>query len=190
MVATNVACALARRTQQETLLIDGDLRRPTVNRLFGLGKRSGLSDWLQGNCDASGSIYHLEEAGLFVLPAGNIAPNPLELLQAGRLSVLMEQLASWFEWIVIDSPPVLPLADTSIWMRIADGILLVTRQGQTQKDQLKRGVEAIDQKKLLGAVLNSAATTGRNYYYGHYASAAAGTSGSRASVVRPTQRRR
>lgn len=173
MVAANVACALARRTQQKTLLIDGDLRRPTVAKLFGLGKIAGIADWLQGECGAAQSIYSLEETGLWLLPAGNVPRNPLELMQAGRLSALMEQLTSWFDWIVIDSPPVLPLADTSIWMRQADGILLVARQGATEKDQLKRGVEAIDQKKLIGAVLNSSISAARSNYYYQYTQAPA-----------------
>jgi len=174
-VAANLACALAQRTHQKTVLVDGDLRRPTVDRLLGLGRISGLSDWLLGDCGASSSIYHLNEAGLFILPAGNVPRNPLELMQTAKLSFVMEQLSRWFDWIVIDSPPVLPLADTSIWMRIADGILLVTRKGRTQKDQLKRGLEAIDQKKLMGTVLNSATTTASNYYYSQYAGVAAST---------------
>jgi capsular exopolysaccharide synthesis family protein len=168
MVAANIACALARRTQQKTLLIDGDLRRPTLAKLFGLGRMHGIADWLQGECGPAESIYNLEETGVCILPAGNVPRNPLELMQSGRLSVLMEQLTDWFDWIVIDSPPVLPLADTSIWMRQADGIFLVARQGATEKDQLKRGLEAIDRKKLLGALLNSASSTDNNYYYSHY----------------------
>lgn len=168
MVAANLACALARRTQQKTLLIDGDLRRPTVAKLFGLGKLPGIGDWLQGERGPKDSIYNLEETGLWVLPAGNVPRNPLELMQSGRLSILMEQLTSWFDWIVIDSPPVLPLADTSIWMRLADGVLLVARQGGTQKKQLKRGLEAIDQKKLLGAILNAAESVEASDYYGRY----------------------
>jgi capsular exopolysaccharide synthesis family protein len=167
MVAANLASALALQTQK-TLLIDGDLRRPTVDRLFGLGKLSGLSDWLQGDCGASSSVYHLEEAGLFVLPAGNVPRNPLELMQAGRLSLLMEQLASWFEWIVIDSPPVLPLADTSVWSRVVDGTLLVTRQGRTRKRQLKRGLEMLDASSILGIVINDYNTLTQNDYYRHY----------------------
>lgn len=166
-VAANLACALARRTQQKTLLLDGDLRRPTVAKLFGLGKLPGIADWLQGECGAAQSIYNLEETGLWVLPAGNVPRNPLEMMQSGRLSVLLDQLTGWFDWIVIDSPPVLPLADTSIWMRQADGILLVTRQGATEKDQLKRGLEAVDQKKLLGAVLNSSENVSSSNYYYH-----------------------
>ncbi|MCU1301817.1 MAG: hypothetical protein JWQ87_2101 [Candidatus Sulfotelmatobacter sp.] len=168
MVSANLACALAQRTTQKTLLMDGDLRRPSVAKLFGLGKIPGLTEWLKGDRGPMTSIYHLEEAGLWVLPAGDSPRNPLELMQSGRLSSLMEQLTTWFDWVVIDSPPVLPLADTSIWMRLADGILLVTRQGSTEKKQLQRGLEAIDQKKLLGALLNSSESTTNNYYYNEY----------------------
>jgi len=78
----------------------------------------------------------------------------------------MEQCAASFDWIVIDSPPVLPLADTSVWSRLADGVLLVTRQGVTQKQQLQKGLEALDQKKLLGALVNgSIASAYSGYYY-------------------------
>ena len=168
LVAANLACALTQRSNQKTLLIDGDLRRPSVAKLFGLGKLPGMADWLQGEQGPMTSIYHLEEPGIWVLPAGNAPRNHLELMQSGRLSRLIEQLTGWFDWIVIDSPPVLPLADTSILMRQADGILLVTRQGVTEKDQLKRGLEAIDQKKLLGALLNSSESMANNYYYNEY----------------------
>jgi capsular exopolysaccharide synthesis family protein len=165
MTAANLACALARRTQQKTLLIDGDLRRPSVARLFGLGKIPGISEWLQGERGPMTSIYYLEDAGFWVLPAGDIPRNPLELIQSGRLSTFMDQLATWFDWIVIDTPPVLPLADTSIWMRLADGVLLVTRQGKTERDQLKRGLEAIDPSKLLSAILNCSSSASRSEYY-------------------------
>ena len=94
-------------------------------------------------------------------------------MQSGKLSALIEQLEAWFDWIVIDSPPVLPLADTSVWARIADGILLVTREGTTEKQQLKRGLQALEQSKLLGAVLNSATDTHHNDYYQRYRQAAA-----------------
>jgi capsular exopolysaccharide synthesis family protein len=168
MIAANLACALARRTQQRTLLMDGDLRRPSVAKLFGLGKIAGITEWLQGEGSANTSIYQVEDTGLWVLPAGNIPRNPLEIMQSSRLSALMEQLTGWFDWIVIDSPPVLPLADTSIWMRVADSVLLVTRQGATEEKQLKRGLEAIDQKKLLGAIVNSSTNTPNSDYYSRY----------------------
>ena len=77
----------------------------------------------------------------------------------------MDRLSGWFDWIVIDAPPVLPLADTSVWTRLADGILLVTRQGTTEKRQLLRGLEALEPQKLIGAVLNSSKNQPHSDYY-------------------------
>jgi capsular exopolysaccharide synthesis family protein len=168
MVAANLACTLASRRQQKTLLIDGDLRRPTLQRQFGLGKIPGLSEYLQGVVTSTLPVYRLEALGIWIMPAGTAPDNPLELMQCGRLSPLMERLATWFDWIVIDSPPILPLADTSVWSRLADGILLVTRQGKTDKQQLKRGLEAIEPSKLLGALLNSSSSAAHNDYYQRY----------------------
>ncbi len=165
MVAANLACTLARRTQQRTLLLEGDLRRPSLSQMFGLERIPGVSEWLQGGRSLMTSIYYLEDPGLWILPAGSTPKNPLELLQSGKLSALMDQLTAWFDWIIIDSPPVLPLADTSVWMRVADGILLVARQGTTEKRQLQRGLEALEPKKLIGALLNGSKSATRSDYY-------------------------
>ena len=167
-VAANLACTLARRARQRTLLLDGDLRRPSLSNIFGLGKLPGICEWLQGDSGPAESIYHLEEAGLWILPAGSTPRNALELMQSGRLSAMMDQLTAWFDWIVIDTPPVLPLADTSVWMRLADGVVLVTRQGTSEKRQLQRGIEAIERSKLIGALLNCSANASHNDYYYHY----------------------
>ena len=80
----------------------------------------------------------------------------------------MEQLAGWFDWVIIDSPPVLPLADTSVWARLADGILLVTREGTTKRRQLQNGLQALEESKLLGAIVNSSASTDHTSYYYRY----------------------
>ena len=173
-IAANLACTLARRKQQKTLLLEGDLRRPNIANQFGIGKHPGLCEWLGGQTESI-NIYKLESLGLWVLPAGATPQNPLELMQSGKLSLLMEQLESWFDWIVIDSPPVLPLADTSLWSRLADGILLVTRKGTTEKQQLKRGLEAIEKSKLLGALVNSSANVAHSDYYERYSTTAADT---------------
>jgi capsular exopolysaccharide synthesis family protein len=167
-VAANLACTLAGRQKQRILLLDGDLRRPTLQRQFGLGRIQGLSEYLRNITDISAAIYRLEALGIWILPTGNVPENPLELMQSGKLSHLMDQLTAWFDWIVIDSPPILPLADTSVWTRVADGILLVTRQGTTDKEQLRRGLEAIEKSKLLGAVLNSSTSAAHNDYYQRY----------------------
>ena len=166
-VAANLACTLARRKPQKTLLLEGDLRRPNIAAQFGLGKLPGLCEWLSGETPTI-NIYRLEGLGVWLLPAGSAPQNPLELMQSGKLSILMEQLEAWFDWIVIDSPPVLPLADTSLWSRLADGILLVTRKGTTEKQQLQRGLEAIEKSKLLGALVNSSSNASHSDYYQRY----------------------
>jgi capsular exopolysaccharide synthesis family protein len=165
LVAANLACTLALRTQQRTLVLEGDLRRPSLSRMFGLGRNPGLSEWLHGEGSLTTSIYRLEDANLWILPSGSTPSNALELLQSGKLSTLMDQLTILFDWIIIDSPPVLPLADTSVWMRLADGILLTTRQGTTDKRRLQRGLEAVESKKLLGALVNSSKNASTSDYY-------------------------
>jgi capsular exopolysaccharide synthesis family protein len=166
-VAANLACTLGRRKPQKTLLLEGDLRRPNIAAQFGLSNLPGLCEWLSGETQTI-NIYRLEGLGVWLLPAGTTPQNPLELMQSGRLAALMEQLEGWFDWIVIDSPPVLPLADTSLWSRLADGILLVTRKGTTQKQQLQRGLEAIEKSKLLGALMNSSSNASHSDYYQRY----------------------
>jgi capsular exopolysaccharide synthesis family protein len=166
-VAANLACTLARRRPHKTLLIEGDLRRPTVSQRFGLGPVPGLCEWLRGET-ASKNIYRLEGLGLWILPAGSAPENPLELMQSGKLSQLMTDLTASFDWIVIDSPPILPLADTSIWSRMADGILLVTRKSITEKSQLRRGIEALERGKLLGALVNGSTDAAHSDYYQRY----------------------
>jgi Mrp family chromosome partitioning ATPase len=98
--------------------------------------------------------------------------SPLELMQSKKLGTLMDQLSLLFDWIIVDSPPILPLADASVWTRIVDGILLVTRRGTTKKKQLERALQALGPDKLVGAVLNcSQASAYSSYYY--YKTAAA-----------------
>lgn len=176
LVSANLSCALAAGTRQKVLLVGGDIRRPSLERVFALDTGSGLCELLEGNQNLASSIYQIKEAGIWVLPAGRIKGNALEILQSNKLPVLMDQLVSLFDWVVIDSPPILPLADTSVWARLADGILLVARPGVTKKRLLQKGLEAIDKTKLVGALLNSykSVEEGSYYYYG----TASGTSGS------------
>ncbi|MGA2570376.1 MAG: CpsD/CapB family tyrosine-protein kinase [Terracidiphilus sp.] len=165
-IAANLACALAYTPEERILLVEGDLRRPSLTQMFGLTKTRGISESIKEENGLETSVYRLEGAGLWILPAGSTSRNPLELLQSQQLPVIMDKLAAQFDWIVIDSPPALPLADTSVWMRLADGILLVTRQGTTEKQQLQKGMDAIDPQKLLGVLMNGTmASTYSGYYY-------------------------
>lgn len=168
MVTANLSCTLALKTTEKVLVMEGDLRRPSLLQMFGVKKKPGLTEWLESECDLATIVYHLPDLNIWILPAGSAPSNALELLQSTRLSTLMQQLTQMFDWIVIDSPPILPLADTSVWMRLADGIILVTRQGTTEKRKLQRGVEAIEPEKLIGALINSSSNLVNNGYYSYY----------------------
>lgn len=154
VISANLACTLALKGEQKVLLLEGDLRRPTLMRLFGLDGNPGLVECFQDGRRLVTCIYQLKGQGIWILPAGHVTNNAMNVLQSEWLSPVMDQLNDWFDWIIIDSPPVLPLADTSVWTRLADGIILVMRQGVTEKRELKVGIEAIDRQKLIGAVLN------------------------------------
>ena len=138
--AANLACALASGGGQRTLLLEGDLRRPSLSQSFGLATGPGISQYLQGGIGLRDAVYRLEGPGIWFLPAGSAPKNPLEIIQSPKLPLLLEQLAEWFDWIIVDSPPVLPLADTSIWARLVDGILLVARRGTTERRKHRRRI--------------------------------------------------
>jgi capsular exopolysaccharide synthesis family protein len=176
VVSANLSCALAAGTRQKVLLVGGDIRRPSLDRVFGVQTGPGLCELLEGGQNLASCIYQVKETGIWLLPSGTIKGNALEILQSNKLPVLMDQLVALFDWVVIDSPPILPLADTSVWARLADGILLVARPGVTKKRLLQKGLEAIDKDKMVGALLNSykSVEEGSYYYYG----TASGTNGS------------
>ncbi len=167
LVSANLAGVLAQR-KHSVLLIDGDLRRPVLSQQFGLGTMAGLSEWLMGGTTALSNIYKLEGPGFWLMPAGNPSGNPLELMQSGRLSLLMNQLAGLFDWIIIDSPPLLPLADTTVWARVTEGTLLVAREGKTERTQLMQGLDLIKKSDLLGVVLNGCTQSDNKNYYQRY----------------------
>jgi capsular exopolysaccharide synthesis family protein len=166
-VSANLAGVLARR-KQSVLLIEGDLRRPGLAQQFGLGRLAGLGEWLQSDRQRVTNLYRLEGPDFWFMPAGNPPENPLELLQSGRLSGLMAQLSDLFDWIIVDSPPLLPLADTTVWARVTDGTLLVAREGKSERKQLQRGLEVLKKSDLLGIVLNGCAHPDHKSYYQRY----------------------
>lgn len=171
LVAVNLAGVLARR-KERVLLIDGDLRRPVLAHYFGLETLAGLAEWLQSGTQTPTNIYHLAGPGFWIMPGGHPPTNPLELMQGGRLSTLIQQIADSFDWIIVDSPPLLPLADTTVLARLTDGTLLVTREGTTQKASLQRGLEMIKKSDLLGVVLNGCSDTDHEDYYHRYSAPA------------------
>jgi len=169
LIAANLALNQARSKVLKTLLLDGDLRRPALAKRFGVGDLlPGLSECLRGERQISEVVYRLDGSGLWLLPAGMAPENPLELMQSGRLPEFLDQLASFFDWIIIDTPPLFPLADTTFWMKVSDGALLVVREEVSEKKLLQRAVEKLDRSQLLGVVVNSCNDGEHKYYYSRY----------------------
>jgi capsular exopolysaccharide synthesis family protein len=170
LIAANLALNQSRSRVLKTLLVDGDFRRPTIAKRFGVGTLlPGLSECLRGERNLSEVVYKLEGTGLCILPAGMAPENPLELMQSGRLPEYLDQLGTVFDWIIIDTPPLFPLADTTFWMKMSDGVLMVVREGVTERKLLQRAVDTLDRATLLGIVVNSCSTGGEHkYYYSRY----------------------
>jgi capsular exopolysaccharide synthesis family protein len=175
LISANLALNQSRSKILNTVLIDGDLRRPELGSRFGFSRSlPGLSEVLRGERQLSDVVYKIEGSGLWFIPAGVTPENPIEIMQSGRLTQLIEQLEAMFDWIIIDTPPVRPLADTPLWMKMADGVLLVTREGVCEKKQLERAIEVIEPSTMLGVVVNSCSSNEQKYYYSRYAPAANG----------------
>jgi capsular exopolysaccharide synthesis family protein len=169
LVAANLALNQSRSKVLKTLLLDGDLRRPTLASRFGFDRSlPGLSECLRGERQLSEVVYKLDGSGLWLLPAGRAPENPLDLMQSGRLPELLARLEEFFDWIVIDTPPVVPVADTTFWMKLADGVLLVIREGVSEKKEVQRALDSFDRAALLGVVVNSCSRTEHTYYYSRY----------------------
>jgi len=172
MVAANLALNQSRSKVLKTLLVDGDLRRPTVASRFGCERSlPGLSECLRGEQQLADVVYKLKGSGLWFLPAGSAPENPLELMQSGRLPQLLDRLSEFFDWIIIDTPPVVPVADTTFWMKLADGVLIVIREGVSEKKVVERALDAFDRTTLLGVVVNSCSRSEHNNYYSRYGQA-------------------
>jgi capsular exopolysaccharide synthesis family protein len=176
LVAANLALNQSRSKVLKTLLVDGDLRRPTVASRFGFDRSlPGLSECLRGERQLSEVVYKLNGSGLWFLPAGRAPENPLDLMQSGRLPELLDQLGKFFVWIVIDTPPVVPVADTTFWMKLADGVLVVIREGVSEKKVIERALDSFDHAALLGVVVNSCSRSDHTDYYSRYGQATIGT---------------
>jgi len=168
-VAANLAVTLAKYSASRTLLVEGDLHRPTLASLFGLKDMPGLSDWWANpGQDIAQYIVRFEGTGLWFLPAGKAYHQPSEILHSPRLQEAFALLASRFDWTVVDSTPMLPVIDANLWSRLVDGTLLVVRQGVAPLKALKEGLQSLDRPKLVGVVVNEVSNQ-MNYdgqYYG------------------------
>lgn len=166
-VAANYAVTVAQGGKK-VLLMDCDLRKPKVHKLFNVNNKTGLSNILVGDATTEHNIQKTKVENLFILTSGPIPPNPSEMLDSRRMKELMESVADYFDMVVVDSPPILPVTDGLILSKIADGTVLVVSLGSTQKDALKKTVEALENidANIIGTVVNKAST--RSRYYAQY----------------------
>ncbi|MEO6212379.1 MAG: polysaccharide biosynthesis tyrosine autokinase, partial [Vicinamibacterales bacterium] len=169
LVAGNVALALAQAGQR-VLLVDADMRRPRVHEIFGGEQEPGLSNVLAGNSKSSEAIRKSSSSGLWLLPAGHIPPNPAELLGSRRYTDLMTSLTAHFDWVILDTPPVMVVADSSIVANQSSGVVFVVRADHTSKHAVRAAAEQLEAANahLVGSVLNMVDLVSNPYYYSAY----------------------
>ena len=166
-VAANLAQSIVRQPDRRVLLIDADLRASRLHQTLGAPSGPGLSDYLRGEVDEYAIIQNGLEGNLCFIPGGQQVSNPSELLLRDKMKHLLDMMTAVFDWIIIDSPPALPVHDASMLADQCDGVLFVVRAGSTDSEIAKRVVAEFRDKNLLGVVLNrvDSADTYNNYYY-------------------------
>jgi capsular exopolysaccharide synthesis family protein len=168
-VSANIAVTFAKRSDFKVLLIEGDLHRPTLASLLGVTESRGLVHWWSAqDQEISTCLNRLGSLPLWFLSAGTTFDHPSEILQSPRFAETFTRLASWFDWIVVDSTPMLPTVDANLWSRLVDGSLLVVREGVASIKALKKGLEGLDNPKWIGMVLNEASEFDRMNYAEQY----------------------
>src|SRR5713226_2802174 len=166
---TSINCAVVLAQKGiRVLLIDADLRRPSIHKTLGMGPRSGLSNVLTGSATLQQTIARSPVLpNLFILPAGTPPPNPAELLASTNMRDVLEELRSQYDHIVVDTPPTLSVTDAVVLSPRADAIVLVIRSGQTTKQALRRSRNVLLQvnAKVSGVLLNAVDLSSPDYYY-------------------------
>ncbi len=172
-VASNLAQSIVRQEDRRALLIDADLRAPRLHFMLGAPPSPGLANYLRGEADLSTVIQNGAAGNLYFIPSGGEAKNPSELLSGERMKQLLDIVTPMFDWIIVDSPPTLPVHDASVLADLCDGVLFVVRAGQTSYELAEKGASEFQDKNLLGVVLNGVDRTEGygHYYYGGYSSA-------------------
>jgi protein-tyrosine kinase len=168
--AANLAQAIVRQHERRALLIDADLRLPGLHVPLGAPLMPGLSDYLRGDADEFSIIQRSPRENLFFIPGGKPVSNPAELIGNGRLKNLLQGLKPIFDWIVVDSPPVIPVSDATLLADFCDGIVVVVKAASTPFDLAQKASQEFHGKPLLGIVLNRVepGLAYSSYYYGHY----------------------
>jgi capsular exopolysaccharide synthesis family protein len=165
LTALNLALVLGRSYGRRVLLIDGDLRRPSLHRVVGVSNRSGLADALQAQADVRLEVTSITET-VTLLPAGPADPDPLRSLSSARMKRVIHEAAQRFDWVIIDSAPVGVVADASVLATLTDGIVFVVRAEHSQYPAVKKAMQTLGHERILGVILNG--VSDNNWDYNNY----------------------
>ena len=170
--AGNLALAEAHLAGNVTLLADFDFRRPIVHTLFQTDRSPGITDYLLGKIPLHQALRKIAGTNLYIMPAGEAVINPLELLNLREVKLLLDRLPSLFNWVIIDSPPLLFAADANLLSTLCHGTLLVVRIGHTTIDSVTRAMQSLCNNNVLGIVVNGARRgelySKYTYYHSYY----------------------
>jgi capsular exopolysaccharide synthesis family protein len=154
ITAANLALTMAQELQRRVVIVEADLRKPSLQHLFGLPAGPGLAEYLVGAAELKDVMKFLPDHNLTVITAGTSPTNPAELLGSTAMRRLLDQLRTRFDRVILDTPPVLPLADVAVLAPMVDGALLVVRAGVTPKPAIENALRGFDSSRLIGIVLN------------------------------------
>jgi capsular exopolysaccharide synthesis family protein len=170
--AINLAMAQAQLSGNLTLLCDFDFRRPIAHNLLQIERSPGATDYLQGKVPLHEAIRKVGDTNLYVMPAGEAVINPLELLNLREVKEMLDNLPSIFNWVILDSPPLLFAADANLLSTLCHGTILVVRIGSTTIDSVTRAMQSLCQNNVLGIVVNGARRgelySKYTYYHSYY----------------------
>jgi capsular exopolysaccharide synthesis family protein len=152
--AMNLAMCFGLSRERRTCLVDADLRTPFIHQVLPTQPEVGLAELLQADAKLEEALVQVPETSLWVLPVRALPTRPAELLASDGLRALMEELSSRFDTIIVDSPPVLGLPDTTQLVDLCDATLLVVGAGTTSRHDIEASVERIDATKIMGTVMN------------------------------------
>ncbi len=169
VVVLNLAAILARSSPY-VLVVDADMRHPGIHRALGLPVLPGLADFLEDRAELPAVLRRVESAGFYYLPSGQALANPAELLQKPKLQELIHPIATSFDWVIFDSPPLEPFADGHHLSTLSDAVLLVVREGFTPKEAAEQSLAALGNSFVAGIVWNGSTGLSRDYYAYAYAS--------------------
>jgi protein-tyrosine kinase len=169
-VTNNLAQAIVRQPDRRCLIIDADLRCSRLHVPLGAPPSPGLTDYLLGDADEATVIQHGQEGNLCFIPGGKEVASPSELLLNGRLKTLLERVTPIFDWVILDSPPLLPVADASLLADHVDGVILVVRAASTQTVAAERACQELQGRNVVGVVLNAVEQSQAygSYYHAGY----------------------